>query len=137
MCLLVPVLMTVATTVLAQRDDSEPGLVMAKVVTHIVGPTDSYPGDCLAPVAINKIDGEMRVLSAQSFLIEPGVHTINGKATLDLTHCPLNDKNLIIPSAPDLEVNFELGNTYYIGYSHQSAKPNEWQLVVWNIETNP
>jgi hypothetical protein len=140
MPILIPVL--VATTVSAQQDDSELELVplptelrlsgMAKVVTHI-----ARPSDCLAAVAINRIDGEMKALSARDFLIEPGVHTINGKATLDLTHCPLNDNKLIIPGAADLEVDFELGNTYFIGYYHPSANPGEWQLVVWDIETNP
>ena len=139
-CVLIPLALSMPVS--AQYADSELELVplpreprlsgMAKVVTHM-----ARPADCLASVAINKIDGEMKLVSAKEFLIEPGVHTINGKAILDLTHCPLNDSNLVISSAPDLEVNFELGNTYYVGYYHQSANTDEWQLVVWDIETNP
>lgn len=102
---------------------------MAKVVTF-----KGRPAECLAPLAVNRIDGERRTVSAQGFLIEPGVHTINGKALLDTTNCPLSDSKLNISSAADLEVDFEPGSTYYIGYYHQPANPQEWKLVVWHIE---
>ena len=102
---------------------------MAKVVTYM-----GRPADCLAPLAVNTIDGEKRAVPARGFLIEPGVHTVNGRATLDLANCPLSDSNLYISSAADLEVDFQPGTTYYLGYQHQSANPEEWQLVVWHIE---
>ena len=141
--ILFPWLLLLAVPALfAQFDDTELELVplptelqlsgMAKVVTHI-----ARPADCLAAIAVNKIDGEKRAVSAKSFLIEPGVHAINGKAILDTTNCPITDTRLQLSSAPDLEVNFELGSTYYIGYYHKSDNTDEWQLVVWNIETNP
>ena len=140
---LLPWLLLLAAPALsAQFDDTELELVplptelqlsgMAKVVTHI-----ARPDDCLAAIAVNKIDGEKKVVSAKSFLIEPGVHTINGKATLDTTSCPITDTRLQVSSAPDLEVNFEIGSTYYIGYFHKSDNTDEWQLVVWDIEANP
>jgi hypothetical protein len=102
---------------------------MAKVVTFM-----GRPADCLAPLAVNTIDGKKRTVPARGFLIEPGVHTVNGRATLDLANCPLSDSNLYISSAADLEVDFQPGTTYYLGYQHQSANPEEWQLVVWHIE---
>ena len=105
---------------------------MARVLT-----SQGRPAECLAPVSVNRIDGEARVVSAKGFLIEPGIHTINGKATLDITHCPLIDSNLVIGSAADLEVDFEPGGTYYVGYYHAPANPEEWKLVVWHIEGNP
>jgi len=136
------VLLLAAPAALAQLDDTELELVplptvlqlsgMARVVTNI-----ARPADCLAAIAVSKIDGEKRAVSAKSFLIEPGVHTINGKAILDTTNCPITDPKLQVSSAADLEVNFELGNTYYIGYFHKSDNTEEWQLVVWDIETNP
>jgi len=136
------VLLLAAPAALAQFDDTELELVplptvlqlsgMARVVTNI-----ARPADCLAAIAVSKIDGEKRAVSAKSFLIEPGVHTINGKAILDTTNCPITDPKLQVSSAADLEVNFELGNTYYIGYFHKSDNTEEWQLVVWDIETNP
>jgi hypothetical protein len=140
--LLAGLLILIAHPVSAQMDDSELELVplptelrlsgMAKIVTHI-----ARPEECLAAVAVTRIDGETKVVSARSFLIEPGVHTVNGKAKLDTSSCPITDTGLQISSAPDLEVNFELGFTYYIGYIHKSPNPEEWQLVVWHIETNP
>ena len=140
--LLMGVLVLVAPPVRAQMDDTGLEQVslqvelrlsgMAKVVTNL-----ARPADCLAAVAINRIDGEMKAVSAQGFLIEAGVHTLNGKAMLDTSSCPITDSRLQMSSAADLEVNFELGNTYYIGYDHKSANTGEWQLVVWNIETNP
>lgn len=102
---------------------------MARVIT-----SEGRPAQCLAPLAVNRIDGEKRTVSAFGFLIAPGVHTINGQALLDLTNCPLNDSNLTISSAADLEVDFEPGTTYYIGYYHEPVNNEEWKLVVWHIE---
>jgi len=136
------VLLSVASPAFAQFNDTELELVppptelqlsgMAKVVTHI-----ARPADCLAAIEVNRIDGENSAVSAKEFVIEPGIHTINGKAILDTTHCPITDPGLQVSSAPDLEINFEIGSTYYLGYFHKSQNTEEWQLVVWNIETNP
>ena len=141
-CLLLMTLMLLGTPVSAQFDDEELQVVppstearlsgMAKVVTEL-----GHPTDCVAPVAITRIDGEKISVSAKRFLIEPGFHSLNGKAMLDIESCPIADKRLQLKSAEDLEFNFELGNTYYIGYYHKPANPEEWKLVVWNVETNP
>lgn len=105
---------------------------MARVLT-----SGGRPAECLAPVAVTRIDGETITVSAKGFLIEPGVHTINGRATLDLSNCPLSDARLQINNTVDLEVDFEAGATYHIGYFHAPANPEEWKLVVWHIEKNP
>ena len=105
---------------------------MARVLTSL-----GRPAECLAPVSVNRIDGETRVVSAKGFFIEPGVHTINGKAILDITNCPLIDSNPNINSAADLEVDFEPGGTYHVGYYHAPANTEEWKLVVWHIEETP
>lgn len=105
---------------------------MARVLT-----SGGRPAECLAPIVVTKIDGEERVVSAKGFLLEPGVHTINGKAILDMTNCPLIDSNPVMYTAEDLEVDFEPGATYYIGYFHAPANTQEWKLVVWHIEENP
>jgi hypothetical protein len=102
---------------------------MAKVVTQA-----GRPGDCLAALAVNKIDGELRVVPAQGFLIEVGAHTINGRATLDTRKCRPIAADQQIASAADLEVNFEAGRTYYIAYDHKSQNTEEWRLVVWKVE---
>ena len=135
-------LVLAASSVSAQFDDDELQLVplptelrlagMARVVTHI-----ERPADCIAPVMVTRIDGESATVSAKSFLIEPGTHSLNGKALLNLASCPITDSHFRMNPAEDLEVNFELGFTYYIGYYHKPENPDEWQLVVWDIETNP
>ena len=137
--LLTGTLLVVSLPVLAQVAVDEKTLVlplsselatngMAKVVTSM-----GRPADCLAPLAVSTIDGEKRAVPARGFFIEPGVHTINGRATLDLATCPLSESNLSISRAADLEVVFQPGTTYYLGYHHQSANPEEWKLVVWQI----
>lgn len=126
----------------AQFDDDKLQLVplptelrlagMARVVTHT-----GQPAECIAPVTVTRIDGEDVVVSARSFMIEPGTHTLNGKALLDTASCPITDSHFQMEPAEDLEVNFELGYTYYIGYYHNPELPDEWQLVVWNIDSIP
>ncbi|MGA9573179.1 MAG: hypothetical protein WBS20_04435 [Lysobacterales bacterium] len=140
---LAAMLMVAAMPVLAQTSGVVETLVlplsndlnlyeMARVVTD-----KGRPAECLAPLAVTRIDGESRVVPAQGFLIEPGAHSLNGRATLDMAYCPLNDPNLYIGSAADLEVVFAAGSTYYIGYNHQPVNTAEWKLVVWQVEPTP
>ena len=105
---------------------------MARVIT-----SGGRPAECLAPVSVNRIDGETRAVSAKGFLIEPGIHTLNGKAMLDITNCPLIGSNPSVVSAVDLEVDFAPGGTYHIAYYHAAANTEEWKLLVWHIEENP
>lgn len=114
-------------------DDEWEEFKMARIVSG-----QSHPKDCLAAIAINRIDGEPRVVPAQGFLIEPGIHSVNGLAILDITHCSIAGDERQINTAADLEVNFEAGQTYYIGYDHKSRISDERQLVVWKVEhSNP
>ena len=113
----------------AEMESAESGL--AKVITH-----NGRPADCLAPVAITKIDGQQKFVPAQGFTIEPGVHTLNGRAKIDTTYCKAMRGGNIPGSVPDLEVDFEAGMTYYIGYDHDSLNRDDWKLVVWKIENN-
>jgi hypothetical protein len=83
---------------------------------------------------VNKIDGQQKTIPAQGFKIEPGVHTLNGRAILDTTFCKLGRGGNLGGYAPDLEVNFEAGKTYHIGYDHKSKNREEWKLVVWKID---
>lgn len=141
--LLAGLLILMALPVLAQTTGKNQTLVlplssaltaneMARVITSV-----GRPEECLAPVSVNRIDGETRVVSAKGFLIEPGIHTINGKAILDITNCPLIDSNPVIGSAADLEVDFAPGGIYYVGYYHAPANTEEWKLLVWHVEENP
>jgi len=140
---LTAILMLAALPVLAQTAGNTQTLVLplssAPAAKKMARVLTSYgrPAECLAPVSVNRIDGETRVVSAKGFLIEPGIHTINGKAILDLTNCPLIDSNPIIGRAADLEVDFERGGTYHVGYYHAPANTKEWKLVVWHSEESP
>lgn len=111
-----------ASSALSDRD-------MVRIVT-----SGGRAADCLAPLAVNRIDGEMIVVPAQGFLIEPGFHTINGQATLDISKCPHDLSELHMGSVADLEVDFVNGLTYYIGFDYRSDNTSEWQLVVWKME---
>ncbi len=133
--------MLAASPASAQLADSElsdplalkdPGLVcgnMAKVVTR-----QGQPTDCLAPVAVTRIDGVREIVAAHGFLIEPGVHTLNGRVTLDTTKCHPAESDQLIGSTDDLEVNFEAGKVYYIAYDRNPLNTDERRLVVWKVE---
>jgi len=131
MCvLMLAALPVVAEPINGETDGSElASSEMVKVVTQT-----AQASDCLAPVAVYKVDGETVVVPAHGFLIEPGVHTINGRATLDSSKCRPIDGDNALKSVPDLEVTFEFGNTYYIAYDRRSPNPDEWGLVVWKME---
>lgn len=116
-------------SVIEEAGIEEPGIEMVRVVTGA-----GLQDDCLAPVAITRIDGLERAVSAKEFLIEPGMHTLNGRATLDTTKCHPIAGEPGLKKAPDLEVNLELGNTYFIAYDRSSLNSNEWKLVVWKVE---
>ena len=111
----------------AQQDVAKTDMV--RVVTQ-----HGRAADCIAPLAVTSIDGEPVVVPAKEFLIEAGVHGINGRATLDTSKCPVELNKLQISRAADLEVNFETGYTYYIGYDYTSPDPAQWQLVAWRVE---
>jgi len=121
--LMMAVLATLPASVLLASSD------MAQIVTQ-----GGRPVDCLSPIAVNKVDGQQKILPAQGFRIEPGVHTLNARAILDTTYCKVGRGGNRGGYAPDLEVNFEAGKTYYIGYDHRSTNRDEWKLVVWKVE---
>jgi len=102
---------------------------MAKIVTH-----GGRPADCLSPIMVNRIDGQQKFVPAQGFEIGAGIHTLNGLAVLDTTFCKVGPGGNLGGNTPDLEVNFEAGKIYYIGYDHKSKNRDEWKLVIWKIE---
>lgn len=103
-----------------------------KVVT-----TGRKGDECLAPIEITRIDGMRQAVSAQGFMIEPGLHRLNGRVLLDTTRCWPLDENQHIPPAADLEVDFEVGKVYYLAYDRSHPDANRWQLVVWKVEQGP
>lgn len=99
--------------------------------------TAQLQDECLAPVEITRIDGMRQAVPARGFMIEPGLHRLNGRAVLDTTRCWPLDENLHIPPAADLEVDFEEGKVYYLAYDRNHPDVNRWQLVVWKVEQAP
>jgi len=127
------VLLVVMLAVMPAHAQLGTALTEAELMVRVVtGP--GRPADCLAPVAVTRVDGQLKTVPAQGFLIEPGIHTINGRATLDFEQCGVTDNQLQIGTTLDLEVNFEAGNTYYIAYDHKSQNTDDWNLVVWMVE---
>lgn len=102
---------------------------MARVITR-----GAPPVDCMAAVEINKIDGEQKMVPAQGFDIEPGDHSLNGRALIDTTWCELSKDDRIFGPVADLQINFQAGRTYYIGFDHKPDNRQEWKLVVWKVE---
>jgi hypothetical protein len=67
------------------------------------------------------------------FDLEPGIHSLNGRAILDTTYCrPIHGR--VSQDVPDLEAEFEAGKTYYIALDHASRNFNDWRLVIWKVE---
>lgn len=102
---------------------------MATVITR-----GGAPVDCMAAVEINKIDGQKKFVPAGGFEIEAGEHSLNGRALLDTSWCKLDKDARIFGPLPDLQINFQAGRTYYIGFDHKSENLQEWKLTVWKVE---
>ena len=123
-----PLLPTLAVLALAsptlQADDE----YVAWVVTQTAKPTE-----CLAPVAIQQIDGQERSVSSQAFKLEPGLHSMHGRARIDTRHCPVV-RGSRDASVPPLEAVFEAGKRYYVAFDHSSPNREDWALVIWKVE---
>ena len=101
---------------------------MAMVVTSY-----ERPAQCISPIVVNRLDGETVQMPTLGFEIEPGIHSLNGRATLNLDYCKTLRGNEQI-NIPDLETVFEAGKTYYVGFDHSAPRREDWRLVVWKTE---
>ena len=101
----------------------------AKVITSGV-----QPAQCISPVHVNNIDGREVQLPELGFDIDPGKHSVKGRALIDTSVCRAvgagNDRYNVEP----LEVEFEAGKTYYFGLDHSASRRNDWKYVVWKVE---
>lgn len=102
---------------------------MARVITR-----GAPAVDCTAAVEVNKVDGELKSVPAHGFDIEPGNHSLNGRALIDTTWCELSEDDRIFGPVADLQINFQAGRTYYIGFDHKPDNRQQWKLVVWKVE---
>jgi len=101
---------------------------VARIVTQT-----AKPAECLAPVAILQIDQRPVSVSPQGFTLDPGHHTMNGRALINVGNCPVA-RGLVNQGLPPLEADFEAGKTYYVGFDHSSRNRDEWRLVIWKTE---
>ena len=102
---------------------------MAKIVT-----SGEKPAECISAIHVNQIDGKEVFVQELGFDLEPGVHTLTGRAIINTSFCkamgPATGQNQAAP----LEMDFEAGKTYYVGYDHSSPLRKDWKLVVWKID---
>ena len=100
---------------------------MARVITDVARPVE-----CIAPIEVYNIDGELVGKNTMGFDLEPGRHSLVGLAKIDSTNCPVMRGNSAL-DIPPLEYDFEAGKTYYIGLEHKSSNQQQWRFVVWRI----
>jgi hypothetical protein len=113
-----------------QEDDIPDEEIKARIVTHF-----EMPDQCLSAVVILEIDDEETTVNNREFELEPGPHTMNGRAAINTGICPVLDGEPGRP-VPDLEAEFEAGKTYYVGLDHSSSDRGEWHLVIWQVDEN-
>ena len=112
-----------------------PAAAMAKDMSkaHIVTMI-AKPAQCLSSIAVNQIDGEEKRVHPQGFEIDPGLHTITGRAMIDTTFCRVIRSKQAGTAVPPLTTIFEAGKTYFVGLDHSSKDRAEWRLVIWKVE---
>jgi len=109
-----------------------PSTWAAEKVRVVTG--DERPADCISSVQINNIDGREVRVPPLELTVEPGKHTLTGRAIINTDFCPavgIRNSNLQIEP---LEADFEAGKVYYVGYDHSSSDRNDWGLVIWQVK---
>lgn len=89
--------------------------------------------ECISPVWVYKINGDLTSVSAQGFYVEAGEHELEAQAFINTTGCPVVTRigDFFLPP---MKGNFQAGATYYIGVDHRSPRFQNWHLRVWKIE---
>ena len=88
---------------------------------------------CISSMHIRQVDGRERQLPANTFELRPGMHTLQGRAKINLTYCQApreTDRSTV----PPLNAMFEAGKTYYVGLDHSSPDRKNWRIVVWKVD---
>jgi hypothetical protein len=102
---------------------------IAKVVTGT-----EKAASCISAVHVNSIDGRQINVPALGFDVEPGTHTMTGRALINLSNCRTTGIGSQRDNVQPLEADFEAGKTYYLGYDHSASNRNNWKLVIWKVE---
>ncbi len=101
----------------------------AQVITSGVQSTK-----CISPVHVNSIDGRTVQLPQLGFDIDPGKHSIKGRALIDTSVCRVVGVGSDRYNVEPLEVEFEAGKTYFFGLDHSAPNRGDWKYVVWKVE---
>ena len=89
---------------------------------------------CISPVHILKIDGRDIFVQPQGFNLEPGTHTMSGKALINTSFCQTVGQGTNRFQPAPLEAEFEAGKTYWLGINHRSPNRKDWEYVIWNVK---
>lgn len=92
------------------------------------------PADCISSVHVNSIDGRQVYVQPLGFDIDPGTHTLTGRAIINATFCKSVSTGRQNTKVEPLQADFEAGKTYYVGYDHSSDLQRDWKLVIWKTE---
>ena len=106
------------------KDDSK-----ARIVTSA-----NKAAQCISPVHILKIDGREALVQRMGFDLDPGKHTMSGRAVIDTSFCQTVGPGTNQAAIPPLEAEFEAGKTYWVGLDHSSPHRKDWQYVIWKVK---
>lgn len=120
------ILLTTTLLALAMPLAADPGKAM--VITSV-----ERPVQCIAPIAVYEVDGRLVEMNSMGFELEPGMHTLKGRARISSSTCPVMRGNET-QDVPPLEYEFEAGKTYWVGLDHSSSNRRAWRYTVWKVE---
>ncbi len=89
---------------------------------------------CISSVHVLKIDGREARVQRMGFDLEPGKHTLSGKAFINTSFCPTVGRVSNQNHTPPLEAEFEAGKTYWVGLDHSSPDRRDWKYVTWKVK---
>ena len=101
----------------------------AKIITSA-----NQAAKCISPVQILNIDGSEVKVQHMGFDLDPGKHTMSGRALIDATYCKTVGKSTNRYGTTPLEAEFEAGKSYWVGFDHSSPDRNEWKYVIWKVK---
>ena len=98
----------------------------AKVIT-----SNERPANCIAAIEIYQIDGEEVLVNPKVVELDPGEHSLKGRAlNVDTTFCKALGASTRF-EIPPLVHEFEAGKTYWVGLDHSAANRRDWRIVVY------
>ena len=90
--------------------------------------------ECIAAVHINRIDDREVKVQRLGFELDPGMHTLSGRARVNVSLCKAMGPGTSPTQPEPLTAEFEAGKVYHIGYDHSSPHRKDWKLVIWKVE---